>query len=675
MKRSIEYGFRLCALGLLLLVSGCASEVMNVNGSSSGGEEVIFSLSLPGSGVQTRALSTSAESEIKTLDVLVFKEVAPGQELFDYRFQVDPSSISTGSPRQFRAKVKLMDEPQNFVLLANAGDEVNLLSAAGQNKADVLKALDINNAGKWNVGSNYRALPMWGETGPVTVNSSSSTLPATIMLYRMHAKIDLSVSANARPKFELKEVYLYKYNERGRLVPDPGNWSSGTAIAATLPSSPGTVTTPSWRYDASDGVTVTAAQNLIYLFETKAQNSGTPTDEFAVVVGGNYQGNTTLSYYRIDIKNASKTDYADLLRNHRYAIEIADVTGSGAGNPDDAYNGVVKLDATVTAWDLANQSTEIDPVNTLELDSTVALLDWQGSLLKFGVNSTAAGGWTIVNNQLTNGVTASNQTLTSIDFEGNGSIKNLNTVTELSCGYIDIQAGNLKYKLEVRMGRKPATPWAGSNIYWDGSKLTFDDTDDTSHENYQGVFFKWGSLWGIAPLPTNATIVNVYTPTGIEPKAWANIPYMTTGYDTDRDALYLYDNHNPSTGIGDICRYLTEQAGGLLHGKKWRMPSSKELEVVEYYTMNNNFGGQSGSFDGQTNISGGYTDRNSYFPASGYYNNGGATVGHVGEAGYYWSSSPYINNSSYNLFFDINEVSLSAPFDKGYGFSVRCIQE
>ncbi|MDR1882409.1 MAG: FimB/Mfa2 family fimbrial subunit [Prevotella sp.] len=61
--------------------------------------------------------------------------------------------------------------------------------------------------------------------------------------------------------------------------------------------------------------------------------------------------------------------------------------------------------------------------------------------------------------------------------------------------------------------------WAGSNIYWNGTKLTFADTpssppsytaDPATPETYQGVFFKWGSLVGLDPSFSNST----YKPTG-----------------------------------------------------------------------------------------------------------------------------------------------------------------
>ena len=56
--------------------------------------------------------------------------------------------------------------------------------------------------------------------------------------------------------------------------------------------------------------------------------------------------------------------------------------------------------------------------------------------------------------------------------------------------------------------KKSGTVWAGSNIYWNGTKLTFDaapvdpsnlTTQELTNMKKQGVFFLWGSLIGVSP--------------------------------------------------------------------------------------------------------------------------------------------------------------------------------
>ncbi|WP_044163418.1 BACON domain-containing protein, partial [Bacteroides reticulotermitis] len=149
-----------------------------------------------------------------------------------------------------------------------------------------------------------------------------------------------------------------------------------------------------------------------------------------------------------------------------------------------------------------------------------------------------------------------------------------------------------KITLEIMGEYYPKTHggWAGSNIYWDGTKLTFDDSlgESAPHKKYQGVFFNWASLYGIPPANTYnvgstawSSSDGVYGPSGWEyilvwlkwPQvAQVAIPSNPPVGKTERDRAYLYEITDGSKGIGDICKYLTEKAaGGLLYGKKWRM--------------------------------------------------------------------------------------------------------
>lgn len=252
--------------------------------------------------------------------------------------------------------------------------------------------------------------------------------------------------------------------------------------------------------------------------------------------------------------------------------------------------------------------------------------------------------------------------------------------------------------------------WAGSNIYWDGSKLTFDNEGITDHQHYQGVFFKWGSLWGISPSSNgekkwselNASDRIVYIPNSsgngyIQSTAseWTTIPFINDHYiDINTKQRYLTNEVHKadsiSAGKGDICKYLTEQSpSGTLYGRKWRMPTSKEFgskDELQNYTP-------SGSFIDITSIqsinstskAGKYVNTNSsgyhmtspgrptvFFPASG---NRGATLGtlsEIGTSGHYWSSSPD-KVYGFHTHFEADSVSSTYYGTRTYGFSIRCV--
>jgi hypothetical protein len=171
------------------------------------------------------------------------------------------------------------------------------------------------------------------------------------------------------------------------------------------------------------------------------------------------------------------------------------------------------------------------------------------------------------------------------------------------------------------------TLWAKSNIYWDEveQKLTF-DTYENSHQGYQGVFFKYGSLVGVSPARVGGSDdyagqdVPIYVPVveaPLENSFWVattgpavttDIPgaahnWTTWGENTnaDTDIPYLdrfdyagsdYSNRSNMHAIdlalndpetmwakyrGDICQYLS--ATGSVEGN-WRLPTSADFGTI-----------------------------------------------------------------------------------------------
>jgi uncharacterized cupredoxin-like copper-binding protein len=188
------------------------------------------------------------------------------------------------------------------------------------------------------------------------------------------------------------------------------------------------------------------------------------------------------------------------------------------------------------------------------------------------------------------------------------------------------------------------TRWAKSNIYWDGQKLTF-DTYENSHQGYQGVYFKWGSLIGISPAQGAGSTENekdafsgdtpMYVPivnSPLENSSWkattgsemaadedfptveinwdawesttsgaatsaSNIPYMDgryakTGTSYGVDNTYVMDDAlNLDTAYqgfrGDICRYLSTKTK-VVKGD-WRLPKASDFGAASDWTMVNGY--------------------------------------------------------------------------------------
>ncbi|GHV29895.1 hypothetical protein FACS1894177_01550 [Bacteroidia bacterium] len=230
--------------------------------------------------------------------------------------------------------------------------------------------------------------------------------------------------------------------------------------------------------------------------------------------------------------------------------------------------------------------------------------------------------------------------------------------------------------------------WAGSNIYYDAAlkHLTFADSDDKSKEQYQGVFFQWGSLTGISPEGPYTTGNTVIYPMGGEPitaaPAWNAIPHVTSDPGTyPRDAKYLTETaYDTISGVGDICKYLTER-GLAPKGKRWRMPTSAEFgEAGDYGNVGAASWGAVSTVnaDGTTAFTNGVQLRKlntPFFPASGYRSYSMGAFGNVGTYGYAWSSSSSSSSNGFGLFFRSVVAGPANDGDRMFGFPVRCVSE
>lgn len=238
----------------------------------------------------------------------------------------------------------------------------------------------------------------------------------------------------------------------------------------------------------------------------------------------------------------------------------------------------------------------------------------------------------------------------------------------------------------------PHKGWAGSNIYWDGEKMTFDDTNDGGpYATYGGLFFHWGSLWGFSPESSWGNATMIYPPDGRKPfrvsdssYKWKDLPHIDRTLMLDfpspegktwHDRSILYEKNDIDAGIGDICRHITEQAGGTLHGKKWRMPTAREIENMTGFSYKS--GQLNPSVDGKGNVNIGFVkeDEGLFFPLSGYiYNNGQF---YPIKKAFYWSGSIVIREiNAYVMAFNRNEKEpILERHGRSSGYSIRCVQE
>jgi hypothetical protein len=299
-----------------------------------------------------------------------------------------------------------------------------------------------------------------------------------------------------------------------------------------------------------------------------------------------------------------------------------------------------------------------------------------------------------------------------------------NPFTKLETRFKKVMHPGISYLLKVSF--RKGSIWAGSNIYWDGSKLTFDPAGDRKHEHYQGVFFKWGSLIGIQPCMSGNTtafanaiyyypVYNSGDPASStwsysSSSNWATIvPVTDASNNTDRDNKYLTDMGNTRysqyTWQGDICQYISETAT-IANLKGYRMPTSNELgtdlgiwteakpgPVAGGWTRigaDNDFVDKTNSIpaDAISNAGkwinpapSGATYQGAYFPASGWRDSYG-TLASVAAWGNYWSSTIGVTHWGYTLNFYSGLIRPNTTFNGNResatissAMPVRCVKK
>jgi hypothetical protein len=276
--------------------------------------------------------------------------------------------------------------------------------------------------------------------------------------------------------------------------------------------------------------------------------------------------------------------------------------------------------------------------------------------------------------------------------------------------------------------------FAQSNIYFKPDQaggfvgsLTFFEKD-ASKSGYQGLYFKWGSLIGVAAgakydafdgttylyipdvnsgkyykvpvsdvktdynegvtaemtvaVRTFAANSSVAGWTGNGGNDWPKIPYVYSGATNDRSVNYLASVHTPTAYKGDICKFLTDTKGTNGSGlkKSWMMPRSIDFGENETYYPEQNVGGfvditPDGTGKASAFAKYDYDDQTASFPSSGSRNGVNGYIDWTGEFAAYWSCSSTGGTVQFILRIEQDTVDPGSNTLGVYGQPVRCVQE
>jgi hypothetical protein len=135
-----------------------------------------------------------------------------------------------------------------------------------------------------------------------------------------------------------------------------------------------------------------------------------------------------------------------------------------------------------------------------------------------------------------------------------GSIT-LNSVayTNLTAVFNQELLGGHNYTLTVDLNETDVI-FAGSNIYWDGSKMTFEPAGYTGEKSfYPGLHFRWGSMVGIAPRISFYANPRIYYP--IDATTWSADGTVASDLYASWGAIPIVSPTSEGSSVGTVTNY------------------------------------------------------------------------------------------------------------------------
>ena len=338
----------LATAAAVLGLSGCLRDDFAECPAVPGGETLVsVSMNVPGAEAGTRAVVS--ETQINTLDVVVFRSTDPTDTntIFYKLVQLGAGDITLeGAYCTFKIGMPRSDaDTYRFVLLANLRNEVNAkdLPTTKPGKQGLLSGLGFRSLYVDPLENRY--LPMWGETEELHAITSTTSIP-TVQMIRSVARVEVKVADDlmyilAPGAFRVP----YQYDD-GRVAPLAANYHKGSR-KVTAPSLYGTNMLSPVMSTSDPG-------EIIYMTEYDS----TAAAEYCILLHASYNGGER-TWYKIYLRDKSGQP-VDILRNHSYTVTITKVTGPGYSSPEDALASNIYLQAEVAEWNDARQSVVIE---------------------------------------------------------------------------------------------------------------------------------------------------------------------------------------------------------------------------------------------------------------------------------------------------------------------------
>lgn len=347
-----------CGWGIAVLVGtvllslwGCTKEF----GADPHADEarVLLNIRTPGSiaaGQQPGSAQTATETSVREVHVLVFHD-AQGSGDYTFAYLVLGSQVSQQQDlsTRFEALLQTTDTPLRLLIVANSGALFqSYRPQVGQSEASVRDEL----VAEFPPEGLTASLPMYGETSLAGIDAGQTNLIGVTML-RAVARVDvLTRLAADSPAFELRDVRIYRANDRLRLIPDDVADSDAPKVTApTVPASAEPLSQPLIKtgQEPTDSIGGLYLPESLAVGDSQQRRTGATT----VVVGGLFEGDTEVTYYRVDFNSgAAGHPFGQVLRNYLYTFTVKRVTAPGWSTPEEAANNLSSsMTVEVQPWD------------------------------------------------------------------------------------------------------------------------------------------------------------------------------------------------------------------------------------------------------------------------------------------------------------------------------------
>lgn len=338
---------------LLLLIPGCKDD--NLDRIHPGKDEavVVLTIKTPSASIprpETRAVQNAAETAVSTIKVLVFDDTA-GDGNYGFRYMVDGTQIEPGGNQstQFQVLLRLSSVALRLLIVTNYADAfANFVPSLGMSEAAVKAGVNMNFTSTPLTGN----LPMYGRVDLPNLDPTNVTILNTTIL-RSVARVDVVTELfEGSPAFTLREVYVYRANNRIQIMPD-STVQDGTLRVTTpfVPVGAGALAQAVIKTSPS----LTDSIGGVYIPESAASAQGVQNHLTAttVVVGGVFGSDQQISYYRADFNSGIQGHpFGQVLRNYLYKFTIHRVSASGWPTPDEAAQNVASsLTVELQQWE------------------------------------------------------------------------------------------------------------------------------------------------------------------------------------------------------------------------------------------------------------------------------------------------------------------------------------